>query len=1087
MSGRLTRRQFMNGLGGVALGLTALSAGAPRANAESPEAAGADAAASGFPVGARPAPGDPVAAAYYRYLLLHTRWAQQQWDAAAGHYAAEYFNFAVVLGNAVLLNHGDYDAEAAGVDAATLKSQTLATIRHFAASNVLTGGEEWGETMFFDSTFELYFVLAAKLLWADLDAATRAAVDALAAGQAAYTTALGTADDPRSPGWSPNGLNGNWQGDTKVDEMAVYAQCLGPAVAWLPEHADAATWAHGLDTWLLNDTGLPAADRANPAVVAGRPISDWNTAHNVFDTFLVENHGSFEPHYQLETWRMSARVATQFLAAGRDREMPRALWAKPNGVQLWRTVKQVLSSSGEPFMPMNADRYHLFGRDVLPLAFMAQVLGDREAARAEADMAAQLGPYQLYPPQYQLTKFSGEAKYEPEARAELAISYLFHVWRARQPQRSVPPVSGEELFAAAAGTTDYGELPGLVAHNSPKAFAATVSKPSYVKFVFAPNHDDWLFDLGGASASLLPSTAAKVAGRFAAAYSELRDGYDATASLLTLTGGYAGLATLPTGAVVYATSGNGAGEGVLNVFNLAMPGIPGLGGTRTYSGAGGTFTVSADEAGTGGTDDLAFPAAVSARYVRVLGIRPATKYGYSIYSFGVFAPGGDTDLARGRATTASSWDPAHPPAAATDGDATTRWAVAVAARGTAGSWLQVDLGSAVPVERVTIAWEAAYGAAFAVQTSLDGTVWSDAVTVPKTHRVDGGWLNVDGRAGFVVRGSSNPITVTPTSVVLSDGPASGAAGMVVEGYPAQSGADTAARAALPVPTGAPAGLAASLVDGCLSLFNLTGQDIGEDRAPVRITLPSPGPEASTLLYRGRQTASGTSGIVLEVVLAAATARVEAPRFRLEGAVPAGLVAEVADSRHLRLTAPADQGCRLTVTALAGDGTGGTAGTAGTSGIGGTGGNRRTVALRTGQTRELAFDGAVTPTADLALGRTTFPTSPLPDGMSDPAHAVDGAPDTAWLPGAPDGRMVVDLGAAVPLRTVATRWSAGRTAAFTVSVSSDGATYTQIAASSSGRPEQHLTLPPGTTGRYLALAVSGWNHGDAGLAALTATS
>ena len=1070
MPGRLTRRAFMSGVGGLTIGATALSTGAARAStgtgSTTARGSGVAFAATGFPSGAQPAADDSVAAAYYQYLLRHTNWAQQQWDAANGYYSATDYNFAVVLGNAVLLNHGTYDATVAGIDAATLKAQTIATISHFAASNVLTGGDEWGETMFFDSTFELYFVLAAKLLWEELDAATQANVDAIAAGQAAYTAALGSADDPRSPTWSPDGLKGNWEGDTKVDEMAVYAQCFGPAVAWLPDHADAATWSNWLETWLLNDTGLPSADQANPAVVDGIAISR-NTAHNIFDTFFVENHGSFEPHYQLETWRMSARVTAHLLAAGR--ELPGALSAKPSGVQLWRTIRRVLSDSGEPFMPMDADRYHLFGRDVVPLAYLAQILGDRDAARAEANMAAQLGPYQLYPPEYQLTKFSGEAKYEPEARAELAISYLFHVWRA-QHAHPVTPVTEAEFVAAACATTDYGDIPGMLAQNSPTAFAAAISKPSYVKFVYAPNHDDWLFDVSGSTPSLLPATSATVTGRFAAAYSALRDGFDATASLLALSTGYAGYATLPSGAVVYATSGNGAGEGVLNVFNLDMPGIAGLDGTRTYTGAGGAVTVAAGDAGTGGTNDLTFTA-VTARYVRMLGIKPGTQYGYSIYEFQVFAPGGTTDLAVGKPTTASSYTPAYPPADATDGNATTRWAVAVADRSVGGSWLQVDLGDATQIDHVTIAWEVAYGAAFAVQTSLDGSTWTDAITVPTTHAFADGWVNLEGRTGFVVRGSANPLTVVSDIITLSDGPATGAAGMVVEGYPAQPPQVTAALAALPTPTSAAGALAASAADSHLSLFNLSGQDIGTEASPVQLAVPAQG--STTVLYRGTQTTAGSgagtgsgSGIVYDAVLSAATARVEAPRFELLGPTPQGLVATVTDSLHLTLTAPANHGCQVTVVSSADKAT------------------RRTVSLRAGETKQLAFTGTLTPTPDLALGRTTYPTSPLPAGMSDPAYAVDGDARTAWLPGSSDGRMVVDLGTSSTLSALTTRWTAGRVPPFTVSVSDDGLTYSQVASGDSRHDGKPLSL--NATGRYVALAVSGWTHAAASLVSLTLT-
>lgn len=1053
MRNGLTRRQFMNGIGGAALATTVFSSGAAFA------ADGVGAASGPAPA---PAPDDAVAAAYYQYLLRHTNWAQQKWDASAGHYAASDYNFAVVLGNAVLLTHGTYDASAAGVDAATLKSQTLATIDHFAASNVLNGGTEWGETMFFDSTFELYFILAAKLLWNDLDAATQTLIDKMTAAQAAYTTALGSGNDPRSGSWSPNGLAGGWEGDTKVDEMAVYAQCLGPAVAWLPQHPDNPTWSTWLTTWMLNDTGLPSADQANPTLVDGRPISDWNTAHNIFDTFFVENHGSFEPHYQLETWRMSARVAAHFLAAGR--QLPAAAGAaKPNAAQLWRTIRHVQSDSGEPFMPMNPDRYHLFGRDVLPLAFLAQVMGDPLAARAEANMAAQLGPYQLYPPEYQLTKFSGEAKYEPEARAELAISYLFHVWRAQQAA-PVRPVTGEQFVASASGAVDYGAVPGLLAHNTANAFAATVSKPGYVKFCYAPNHDDWLFDLSGAAPSLLPATGATVTNRFAAAYSTLRDGYDASASLLTLASGYAGYATLPDGGVVYATSGNGAGEGVLNVFNLAMPGIAGLDGSRTYTGADGAFTVSAGDVQTGGTNDLSFTA-VPARYVRMLGIRPATQYGYSIYELQVYAPGGTTNLALGKTTIASSFTPAYPPPAATDGNPATRWAVAVADRSVADSWLQVDLGSATQIDRVSIAWEAAYGAAFAIQTSNDGSIWTTAAALPVQHHVDGGWVNVDGRAGFVVRGSSNPLTVIGNTLTLSDGPATGAAGMVVEGYPAQTPQSTAAMAALPAPTptSAAVGLAASIAGSHLSLFNLSGQNIGAETAPAELSVPASG--RARPLYRGRQTMTAT-GTVYDVVLAAATARVEPPRFTLTGTVPAGVVAEVADSLHVTLTAPPTSGCTLTVVSLFNATT-------------------RTISLRAGQQKRLTLPGTLTPTPDLALGRTTYPTSPLPPGMSDPACAVDGNPHTAWTPGTPTARMVIDLGTPMPLATLTTHWSTPHIPPFAISASDDGQHYTPITTSNPHHPDH--PLPINTTTRYLALTVQNWSPAHASLTTFSLTS
>ncbi|MGW0654529.1 discoidin domain-containing protein, partial [Streptomyces umbrinus] len=365
-----TRRQTMQLLGasGIVTGLP-LTLGSGRASAAT------TAAAPG---------GDPVSDTYYRVLLSHTRWSEQQWDAAQGHYTDKDFGFAVVLGNAVLLTRGPYDAERAGVDKDTLRARTVATVKHFAASNRLTGGTKWGRRLFWDTTFQSYFVLAARLLWDDLDEATRRNVDTIAREQAQFTTQLGTGDDPDSGGWTPHGLTGGFEGDTKLEEMGVYTQSLAPGLAWASDDPRYEAWRAAFGRWSRNEAGLPAADLANPARVDGVAVSA-NTAQNLYDTFIVENHGSFGPHYQEELWRTSGRNSAHFLAAGRA--LPEVFTAQPNAGPLWRTLLGVMSDAGEPLMPMVADREHLYGRDVIPLAFLAQVVGDRAAARCEVALA----------------------------------------------------------------------------------------------------------------------------------------------------------------------------------------------------------------------------------------------------------------------------------------------------------------------------------------------------------------------------------------------------------------------------------------------------------------------------------------------------------------------------------------------------------------------------------------------------------------------------------------------------------------------------------------------------------------------------
>ncbi|MEU7774868.1 discoidin domain-containing protein [Micromonospora taraxaci] len=997
----------------------------------------------------------PVANTYHALLLAHTRWAEEQWDPAINAYRLADFRFAVVLGNAVLLISPGYDAAAAGVDRDTLHARTIATIRRFAATNRLAGGTEWGRQLFWDSTFELYFVLAARLLWSDLDEVTRTNVDRIARGQAAYAHSLGTGNDPLSGSWTPNGLTGGWVGDTKLEEMGVYAQAIAPGLAWAPDDPAAAAWRERFSMWTLNATGLPAADRANPAVVDGRAVADWNTAHNIYDTFLVENHGSFGPHYQEELWRTAGRTAAHFLTAGQP--LPEALSRQPNGDQLWRTMRLLASDAGEPFMPMVADRYHLYGRDVLPLAFLAQVQGDRHAARAEADLAERLMPYLNYPPENRLTKFSGEPKYEPEARAEVAISYLFHAWRAANGG-VVQPVASTTFFAAAAGTRDFGEQAGLTAHQTPAAFAAAVSKTGFVSFQWAPVHDNWLFDTR--AAALLPRQSAPVLGRTSAAYTVARDGVDATATVLRVAGGTAGYVTLPTGTVVYATTGTGADEGVFTLFNLNMPGVPGLTGTRTFTGEQGSVSLAGQSGvGDGGTDQISFTSR-TARYVRMLGRSPATQYGYSLFAFAVLNASG-VDLATGRPTTASSADPAYPATRATDGNPGTRWAVAREERGRADSWLAVDLGEAVDISGVRLDWEAAYGTRYVIQTSLNGTDWSDAAVVPDSPTIAGSWLDVDGRAGLVVHNAQNPITVTATTVTLSSGPATGSTRLIIEGYAGASRSALAVAASRTLPSGGPEALRVSDADGYLSLFNLSDGAI----TTAAVTLSQ---GATLRLYHGSQvTGSGTT--TYQVDLAAATARVEPPRFTATAAqpektIPAGTRFDVTDSHHLRITAPAGHMVKVQVESAAG-------------------GARQRVTVPAGHSKDVAFaGGTVTPTSDLARSRTTYPTSPLPAGMTDPSAVVDGDPGTAWQPG-PNGRMVIDLGSLRELASVRLTWTPGRRRPITVSTSADGLGYVPVA--SVPKPKPETTVTTRSSGRYLAVAVADWQPGDARLTSVEA--
>ncbi|WP_370026622.1 chitosanase [Planotetraspora sp. GP83] len=83
----------------------------------------------------------------------------------------------------------------------------------------------------------------------------------------------------------------------------------------------------------------------------------------------------------------------------------------------------------------------------------------------------------------------------------------------------------------------------------------------------------------------------------------------------------------------------------------------------------------------------------------------------------------DTLLSQGKPVTASSTEAAEFAASkAVDGDATTRWA---SAEGHDPEWIRVDLGASRTITRVLLNWEDAYGKAYKIQVSANGSTWSD--------------------------------------------------------------------------------------------------------------------------------------------------------------------------------------------------------------------------------------------------------------------------------------------------------------------------------------------------------------------------
>ncbi|SDT04147.1 discoidin domain-containing protein [Actinoplanes derwentensis] len=128
---------------------------------------------------------------------------------------------------------------------------------------------------------------------------------------------------------------------------------------------------------------------------------------------------------------------------------------------------------------------------------------------------------------------------------------------------------------------------------------------------------------------------------------------------------------------------------------------------------------------------------LSALFAAVLGVTGA--------SVATAARAADIPLSQGKPATASSVESAaFAASAAVDGDAGTRWSSTFADP----QWLQVDLGSTQTISQVVLNWEAAYASAFTIQTSPNGTTWTNitAVTAGTTGVQT---LNVTGSGRYV--------------------------------------------------------------------------------------------------------------------------------------------------------------------------------------------------------------------------------------------------------------------------------------------------------------------------------------------------
>jgi endoglucanase Acf2 len=152
--------------------------------------------------------------------------------------------------------------------------------------------------------------------------------------------------------------------------------------------------------------------------------------------------------------------------------------------------------------------------------------------------------------------------------------------------------------------------------------------------------------------------------------------------------------------------------------------VDGNGGrvARPWTAEGGT--IATDGTYTAGAETGVYP--VGVEFDGVAGSATATVVSNSPSSEPGDTPGPLADVASGKIASASSTENPNTPAEfAVDGNTTSRWSSAPQD----DEWIEVDLGSITPIERIDLQWEQAFGSKYLLQTrnAIDDE-WTTVVT-----------------------------------------------------------------------------------------------------------------------------------------------------------------------------------------------------------------------------------------------------------------------------------------------------------------------------------------------------------------------
>lgn len=420
-----------------------------------------------------------------------------------------------------------------------------------------------------------------------------------------------------------------------------------------------------------------------------------------------------------------------------------------------------------------------------------------------------------------------------------------------------------------------------------------------------------------------------------------------------------------------------------------------------------------------------------------------------------------TNLALNKPVTTSSTENAGTTGNyAVDGNAGTRWSSAASDP----QWIQIDLQGTFTINKVVLNWETAAGKSFQIQTSADGTNWTN---IYSTTTSTGGLqtLNVSGSGRYIRMYGT--VRTTGYGYSLWEFEVYGSVGTNVPVTGVSVSPTTAS-----VATGATTQLAATVAPSNATNKNVSWTSSNTSVATVNATGLVTGVAAGSAVITvttqdGNKTA--TSSITVTTTNIPVTGvTVNQTSASLTTGATLQLTATVAPSnatnKNVTWTSSNTAVATVNATGLV------TAVASGNANI--------TVTTQDGAKTAICAVAVAAPyTTNIALGKPI--TASSVEGANVATNANDGSTGTRWGSLFADPQWIrIDLQATYTINKVVLNWEAAAGKSFQIQVSSDATNWTNIYTTTTGAGGIQ-TLTVSGTGRYIRMygtvRTSGWGY------------